>query len=248
MTTTPPKAPLRVQAVLGLIEIYNSGLSLLDARPAGPATCPELNDIRERSKVRNDINDHLETLFHDAVAAKPRSIVELGVRTGESTYVLERAAKFLGNIPLISIDIDDCSKVSQYKNWHFIQSDDIVLAGKFQAWCRERGLPDTIDFLFIDTSHIYEHTVQELKHWLPFTSENARVSFHDTNQQRIYKRRDGSRGLGWQNRGVIAAIETHFGKKFYEQHDFSDVVSGWLMRHQASCNGYTLLTKLPSAK
>ena len=42
---------------------------------------------------RSDISDHLATIFSEAVAAKPRLIVELGVRGGESRYALERAAR-----------------------------------------------------------------------------------------------------------------------------------------------------------
>ena len=51
------------------------------------------------------------------------NILELGVREGISTKkFLEICEKNKGN--LTSIDIEDCSKVSNDKNWKFIHSSD----------------------------------------------------------------------------------------------------------------------------
>lgn len=203
-----------------------------------------LNEIAAHAqRTRTDISDHLTTLFIEALAAKPRLIVELGVRGGESTFVLERVAR-LTNAKLVSADIEDCSGSSSYADWTFVQMDDIAFARTFPSWCAERNITPEIDVLFIDTSHLYDHTVQEIESWFPLTSSHAKVLLHDTNMRSIYFRRDGSMGVTRNNnRGVIAALEQHFQKKFDERTDFVDYRHGWLIRHFANSSGLTVLEK-----
>jgi hypothetical protein len=70
------------------------------------------------------------------------------------------------------------------------------------------------------------------------------VFFHDTNVRRVYSRRDGSLGVGYDNqRGVIAALETSLGATFNEKRDFVSVANGWLIRHYAPCSGLTILKR-----
>ncbi len=90
----------------------------------------ELDEIRTRSLIRTDISDHLTTLFVESLIAKPTLIVELGVRGGESTYVLERVAR-LSRAKLVSVDLQDCSLASTNENWHLVRSDDVVFAAEF---------------------------------------------------------------------------------------------------------------------
>ncbi len=210
------------------------------------AVSAEVRSILDHCRVRTDISDHLLTLFGAALSVSPQLIVELGVRTGESTRVLAKVASLCAS-RLVSVDVDECSGVCDLPGWLFAQGDDIEFAKSFPAWTRERGLPDKIDFLFIDTSHLYEHTVAEIQHWFPYLSPRAKVAFHDTNQRRVYFRRDGSVGLGWNNaRGVVAALEHHFNVRFAERHDFTEQLPGWLIQHQACCSGFTVLTRIPS--
>jgi len=203
-----------------------------------------LAQIQERCKLDTDISDHLPTLFAETLTMHPRLIVELGVRGGDSTFVLERAAR-LCQARLISVDIADCAKVTSWPDWLFVQSDDVAFAKEFPRYCAERGLAPRIDVLFIDTSHLYDHTVQELACWLPFLAEHAKVLFHDTNQRRLGRRKDGRLMAGIDNRGVIAALENYFGRSFDAGQDFVDVCKGWLIKHFAYSNGLTILEKLP---
>ncbi len=210
------------------------------------AVSAEVRSILEHCRVRTDISDHLLTLFGAALSVSPRLIVELGVRTGESTEVLAKVARLCAS-RLVSVDIDDCSGVCDLPGWLFVKGDDIDFAKTFPAWARARGLPDRIDFLFIDTSHLYDHTVAEILHWFPHLSPGAKVAFHDTNQRRVYFRRDGSVGLGWNNaRGVVAALEDYFKVNFAERSDFTEQLPGWLIQHEACCSGFTVLTRIPS--
>jgi cephalosporin hydroxylase len=204
---------------------------------------PKLNEILRRAKKRSDISDHLPTLFAESLSVQPRLIVELGVRGGESAFVFERVARLTG-ARWVGVDLEDCSGVSQHPQWLFVQADDLRFAQEFPDWRREKGLPSEIDILFVDTTHFFEHTVQEIEHWFPLLSARAKVFFHDTNQSRFYFRQDGSIGIGWTNRGVIGALEKYFNKSFNEKEDFTDLVNGWSIKHHANCNGFTILTRV----
>ena len=195
-----------------------------------------------RARIRTDISDHLLTLFTESLALEPRLIVELGVRDGESTFVFERVAKLSG-AKCVSVDTETCPHLTPSENRLFVQSDDIEFARRFPEWCAQMRLPERIDILFIDTSHFFEHTTQEIAHWFPFLAPRARVFFHDTNQRRIYFRKDGSMGVAWSNRGVMAALEKYFGRTFNEKEDFTVRVDDWSITHHANCNGLTILTR-----
>jgi cephalosporin hydroxylase len=213
--------------------------------PRFEPSCLELKEIADRVRsTPTDISDHLATIYSEAVVLQPRLIVELGVRGGESRFVLERVARVTGSF-LVSADLDDCSSVcSQNPRWHFVKSDDIEFAKILPAWCIEHGIEPRIDVLFIDTSHIYEHTLQEIRAWFPFLSSRCKVIFHDTNIRRFYRRSDGTIGEGWDNqRGVIHAIEEDLGVRFNERLDFVTMVDGWLIRHWAHCNGLTVMER-----
>lgn len=205
---------------------------------------PDVERILEWSKRRTDISDHLLTLYAEAIEMKPRVMVELGVRTGESTRVLLMAAERV-RATLVSVDIDDCSTVACSPAWRFIRSDDVEFAKRWPSWAESNGLPQSIDFLFIDTSHLYEHAKAEIATWFPYLAPEAKVAFHDTNLRRWYRRRDGSLGQGWDNdRGVIRAIEDYLGTKFDETRPFAIVINGWLVRHDPICNGLTILRRI----
>lgn len=227
------------------VNFYNGCVQTLRPNPISSPNLPELAQVAERAKSLSDISDHLVPLFHESIESRPRLIVELGVRGGESTFVFERVARLTG-ATLVSVDLEDCSRVSTYDRWHFVRGDDIAFAAKFPEWCRERGITDEIDLLFIDTSHVFEHTLQEMESWLPLVGPKGKVFFHDSNQRRVYWRKNGTVGLGWWNeRGVIRAIEKYFNKPLNERVDFVDSARGWLIRHTAACSGFTILSRLP---
>jgi len=204
----------------------------------------ELNEIKKRSIVKTDMSDHLETLFIESLSVKPKLVVELGVKKGESTFALEHVAKLWGS-KLVSVDIEDCSDVSSYENRIFVQKDDIEFAQEFEDWCKKHMIEPQIDILFVDTSHLFEHTCQEIESWFPFLSNKSKVFFHDTNLKDIYPRKDGSIGIGWDNeRGVIRALEKYFNTPFNEGKNFVDLRNGWLIKHYYYCCGFTILEKM----
>jgi len=203
-----------------------------------------LKEIIKKSRLKSDISDHLITLFLESVHLDPKLIVELGVRGGESTFVLERVAKLYG-IKLVSVDIEECSKTSLYHDWIFVNKDDIKFGKEFKNWCERLRIIPRINILFIDTSHIFEHTIQEINTWFPFLSDKAKVFFHDTNIKEKYYRKDGSVGRGWDNeRGVMKALENYFNKHFNEEINFIYSNNNWLIKNYSYCNGFTILEKL----
>ncbi|GBD89364.1 cephalosporin hydroxylase [bacterium BMS3Abin04] len=229
-----------------IIKINNTLIDMKTHKSYVSSDLKELNEIKERSTALTDMSSHVETLFIESLAVKPKLIVELGIRTGESTFVLERVAK-LCRSKLVSVDIEDCSHISSYKEWLFIQKDDIEFAKKFENWCKINRIEPKIDILFIDTSHLFEHTLQEIKFWFPLLSNRSKVFFHDTNLKKVYRRKDGSMGTthGFYNeRGVIRALDKYFNKSFNEKENFVDFRNGWLIKHHSYCSGFTILEKI----
>lgn len=209
-----------------------------------PTNMRELKEIQERCRMRSDISDHLLPLFFESLAVRPQLIVELGVRGGDSTFVLERVARLCGS-RLVSVDKEDCSVISSWRKWLFVRSDDIAFAQRFLAYCDETHIPQKIDVLCIDTSHHLDHTAREIECWFPFLSDRAKVFFHDTNMKRIYARKDGSFGIGHTStREVMLVLENFFRRKFNEDRDFTDYEPGWLITHHHLCSGFTILAKL----
>lgn len=112
-----------------------------------PDTCETLAD---HARHWADMVPHLETLTSQASHAT--SVVELGVRGGVSTWALLDGLPADGR--LVSVDIDHgClvpPRVRDDPRWTFIVGDDHAV-----------NLP-AADLVFIDTSHEYHHTRDEL--------------------------------------------------------------------------------------
>ena len=218
---------------------------LLPSEPVVGSAFRELREIRELASVPSDIDEHLEWIFTETLLLQPKLIVELGVRGGTSTFVFERAANLCG-ASIVSVDIDDCSSISSHPRWYFFQGDDVQFAAIFPEFCQQRNLPPSVDLLFIDTSHYYDHTVQEVSAWFPHLSSRAKVLLHDTNMRLTGPRRDGCFQSSWDNhRGVIRAVEEYLGiMKIDESKDSVECAGEWILRHKANCNGLTILDKL----
>ena len=119
--------------------------------------------------------------------SKPK-ILEFGVRFGVSTNLfLEICEKKNGF--LHSIDMDDCSKVANSKNWqfHLSRDDNYDYLDKI--------LPNDIDLIYLDSFHnadhiekIFYHYFKKLKvsglfifddiSWLPYLKKKERNNFN----------------------------------------------------------------------
>ena len=99
-------------------------------------------------------------------------ILELGVQKGRSTK------KFLDicrkkNGKLFSIDIDDCSNISNDELWHFYQTRDDNF--KFI----KSKIPKKIDILFIDTIHEANHVKKLIKEYYPIIKNGGFIFIDD---------------------------------------------------------------------
>ena len=201
----------------------------------------------------SDIHDHLGVMFAEAVAARPRLIVELGTRGAVSTRALLAAAEVAG-AQVLSVDVDDCSANDLEdrfrRRWSFALADDVAYAGQpFEAFCGARGLPPLAEVILIDTSHLYEHTCRELDVWLPRLAAGGVMMFHDTNMADWFRRLDGSFAAGWDNqRGVIRAIEERLGRRWDETSAFTDAAGGFVVQHAPWSSGFTVLRRIGETK
>lgn len=131
---------------------------------------------RFRCSQPSDINEHLEVLHDLVVDNNAQTVVELGVRSGNTTAALLAAVELTGG-HLWSVDID-------VPNWprafhdsphgSLIIADDLTVADR---------LPDQIDVLFIDTSHYFEQTLAELRLYGP---KAKWIALHDTELEHPY--------------------------------------------------------------
>ena len=104
-------------------------------------------------------------------------ILELGVNRGGSTKIfLDYVEKNNGKV--FSIDIKDCSNVSNSKKWNFLISNDLdydYIITKFPE-ILDKG----IDILFVDSYHDPSHVKLLLEKWSTLLNKNGIIFFDDS--------------------------------------------------------------------
>jgi predicted O-methyltransferase YrrM len=133
------------------------------------------SDFDARCSGGSDIVGHLPYL-HARAACGDARVLELGVRSGESTCAFLAATEAHGG-HVWSIDINQPSVPPEWfdlPNWTFLLGDDMNDR-------IERNVVWTdIDVLFIDTSHRYQHTFDELTLYGPRVKSGGVILLHDT--------------------------------------------------------------------
>ena len=209
--------------------------------------------LQYSNTVNTDISSHVPTLFCHAYFSQPSIIVEAGVRGDEGSNVaLQAVAKPFGS-HLIGVDVNDDSRVyKNIPNATFIQMDDRHFANFFRSM---KTTKDSIDFAFIDTSHEYYHTLDEIQVFNSILSDNGTLGFHDSNVTPLqnysaYVRLNGTMTTGiWGNpRGVAPAIKLQFNIEFDEAQYVNRTLTkdGYLWRfvHYPFCNGLTIAKRI----
>jgi predicted O-methyltransferase YrrM len=115
-------------------------------------------------------------------------ILELGTDKGQSTTVFLEACQERDG-QLVSVDLSNCSDVSDSERWHFVQSDSTDVARILEcAPVLERG----IDVLYIDSLHLREHVEAELMAWYPHMNAGSWIFLDDVdaNPYRRGRRKD----------------------------------------------------------
>lgn len=150
----------------------------------------------------SDIFHHIIVLYYYALGMNASEILELGVRTGESTKAFIEACKITGGT-LTSVDINYPPKLSEFERWHFIKGNDLDI--NFDG--------KRFDIIFVDTSHKYNHTLSELEKFTPLLKNGGIMFLHDTDPELIGFLRGHS---------VREAIGTFLSRhKEYEFKDFN---------------------------
>ncbi len=227
-----------------LLEPYNLLIENVMKERFDDTHCPELKQVEEKSRLRVDMASHLRPIFLETVESNPNLIVELGTKTGMSTFALSRAAMVTG-ATLLSVDFRDCSDALDWDKWNFVHMDDVAFSKQFPEWASERDIKPSIDVLFIDTSHEYNHTKNEIAVYEPFFSKDVKVIFHDSNCSGWYIRKNFTIDKSYDcKRGVIHALEDFFGTSFNEKREFVEIRNGWLIKHNPKCNGLFIMKRI----
>lgn len=119
----------------------------------------------------SDIFLHLPRFVDMVIDLNAQHVIELGTRTGVSTVAWLHGLEQTGG-RLTSIDIDPKPDIADHPAWVFIQGDDLdpaIVASLAPA-----------DIVFIDTSHLFEHTLAELGVYRWLVNPGGVIVLHDT--------------------------------------------------------------------
>jgi len=165
----------------------------------------------------SDIQEYLPFLHEQAKLRENTWVLELGARKGNSTLAFLAGVTEVGG-HVWSVDvanvISDPAGMAPWRGsrrWTFIHGDDMDPA--IQA-----NLPRRVDVLFIDTSHEYEHTLGELRAYMPRVAPGGVALFHDTHLM-------GWPGYGWDQdvSPVWAALDEYCAEAGLEWEDVGGV-------------------------
>lgn len=140
-----------------------------------------MNYLDYFSRDPTDICTLLIPMYNLAKDIGAKTIVELGVRWGNSTVALLVHCHY-NDAHLYSIDIEDCHVARSIINalglaqyWTFAQCNDVDYIKKWKI-----KDDNTIDLLFIDTDHTYDLTKKELEEYSPYIRKGGVILFHDS--------------------------------------------------------------------
>lgn len=203
----------------------------------------------------SDMSSLLPIIFVHGVLQQPKYLMEIGVGVGQSNAILARLPQRQG-FKMIGIDIDkQCGflyqKYSRASTRFFWMDDTLFLS-------RRKSFPfipaKDYDLIFIDTSHLFDHTMKELQIFSPLLSNGGTLLLYASNLSPLedfsWRTISGKKvGRGWDNdKGVARAIKAYFGIDFdetkYLHKTFMANGSKWKIVHYPFCNGLTLLKKM----
>jgi predicted O-methyltransferase YrrM len=131
-------------------------------------------EYRYRAKEPSDISAHLATLYEIVTRYDKPRVIELGVRFGNSTSALLAGVEKTGG-HLWSVDIEP----PRVPFWWLDSGLWTLTVGDDRDPAIIEVLPEC-DVLFIDTSHTFDHTLEELTAYVPKVKPGGVVLLHDT--------------------------------------------------------------------
>jgi len=145
----------------------------------------KIQDVfEERCRVNTDMFHHLPYLRRTVVDLGARQVIELGVRTGESTVAFLTGLEETGG-ELWSCDIQHPLDIKNhvfgnpiadhvwgnFDNWTFTLGNDLEMVAE---------APEQCDVLFIDAEHTYDHVLAELEAYGPRVRAGGVILLHDS--------------------------------------------------------------------
>lgn len=152
-----------------------------------------------------DSDRHVLTCFSMAMQIHAKKILELGVRTGNTTLPFLCAAKELGGM-VHSVDLDattfQCPDDLRVY-WKFFQSDAI-------AWLEQQcNQGAQYDLIYIDDWHAYDHVRRELEIIDSMVTPSSIILLHDlmySNAQPDYRSDPNTADAQWAGGGPYRAV------------------------------------------
>jgi cephalosporin hydroxylase len=130
------------------------------------------DEYRDRLVPWSDVQYAMPRLHESCRWRERPAILELGVRSGQSTSAFLGAAELSGG-HVWSVDCNVPDVPAHWLGsdlWTFTQGDDLAVPLP----------PVAIDVVFIDTTHTFEHTLAELRRFVPLVTPGGTVLLHDT--------------------------------------------------------------------
>lgn len=138
-----------------------------------------------------------QRLFDVAATAKPGDVlVDLGVRSGNSSFTMLDAARHQSNF-VIGVDPAPCPFICPDR-YEYLQTDSITAAP---------AIPDNLFLVFFDTLHIKEQVMAELYHYWPKIRVGGWAVFHDTEWPQ--GKNDEYLGITWGQ--AVEGVKAFFG-------------------------------------
>jgi predicted O-methyltransferase YrrM len=140
--------------------------------------------IVDRTENKNrHAADQLTHVYNVVKEIRNPTILEFGIDRGASTTVFLQVCEENGG-KLASVDIADCSAISDSPLWTFVQSSSTAVSTIVShAPFLEYG----IDFLYIDSAHTRAHVEKEVYGWFRYLKQDAVIMFDDVDPH-IYRR------------------------------------------------------------
>ena len=126
--------------------------------------------------MNNSENEYISKIdnffLKDLSSLKEPKVIEFGVRLGVSTKRIIKICE-QNNGFLYAVDIEDCSNISNSKNWKFYHCRD----DNFDYL--DKLLPKNVDLIYLDSFHNAKHIEKIFYHYYPLLKVGGTFIFDD---------------------------------------------------------------------
>ena len=131
--------------------------------------------LYDENKLKIALNDPILNFIHKEIKKiQNLKILELGVRKGISTSLFLKLCEENGG-NLISVDIEDCSKLYSNEKWKFIHSRD----DNFSKIKEELKKMNGLNLIYIDSYHEPNHVKKIIYNYYDLLDQNGLIFVDD---------------------------------------------------------------------